>query len=127
MPFSFSNAFNDLSKSNIINNPIYTAILIVFIVLIIIIFMFKKDHKKKSKKSFWVLLFRSGCYMLLPILTIIFAHYKSIEKEYDNKFDNKALNETINNAVDKTLLTDDLFDSTISGAFENKPVIPEII
>lgn len=128
MGLNIDSALHDIANStalnSIFNNPIYTAIIIVLIMLLIIFIMFRSEFDENSDYSFWVLLFRSGIYLLLPIITIIFIHYKNIEREFEQKYDNKALSKTIDAAVvgegENTL---DVKKEMISGAFKIKPTL----
>jgi|GEM_PF-6501670 len=103
MPFSFDTFLHDLSNNtslnSFLNNPIYVAIVIILIMLLMVYVMFRTEMDPESEYGFWTLIFRSGLYMLLPIMTIIFLHYKNIEREYEQKYDNKALTKTINASI----------------------------
>ena len=95
MGFSLNEFLNDIVNSNrvnaVFNNPIYTAILIVVIVLIIIFFMFRSV----VENSFWTLLFKTGFYILFPIMAVVFIHYKNLDREYESKYENKALTKAV--------------------------------
>ena len=98
MGFALDSFINDIANStslnSIFNNPIYTAILIVAIVLLIIFVMFRTEVDE-SDYSFWTLLFRSGFYLILPIMMIVFVHYKNVERDYDSRYESKTLNDVV--------------------------------
>ena len=95
----YNNIANSISFNSIFNDPIRTSLIIILIILIFIYFMFRTEYNDDSDYSFNTLLFRTGFYLTLPIMTIMFIHYKNIEREYDHKYDNKALTSVINSTV----------------------------
>jgi len=65
--------------NNIIVNPFYTALIIVFIIIIMILFVFRNvetDDESKLKMSL-----RVGAYSLIFITGIIFLHNKKLMEE----------------------------------------------
>lgn len=128
MGFSLTSFANDIANStslaSIFNNPIYTALIIVAIVLLIIFVMFRGEVED-SEYSFWTLLFRSGFYLILPIMGVVFIHYKNTEREFEQKYENKVLTKTVENAVEKNVLGrgEEIDKELISGAFSNKPTM----
>jgi hypothetical protein len=65
--------------------------------------MFSSEYDEDSEYSFWALLFRSGIYILLTTITVLFLHYKNLEREFEQKYDNKTLTKTIDATIDKNL------------------------
>lgn len=98
----YNNIANSISLNSVFNDPIRTSLIIILIIIIFVYFMFHSEHNEDSEYSFNTLLFRTGFYLTLPIMTIMFIHYKNIEREYDHKYDNKALSSVIDNAVSVT-------------------------
>ena len=88
---------------NFVNNPIHTSIVIILIMLLIIFIMFRSEYNPDSSYSFWILLFRSGFYLLIPIVAIVCIHYKHIEQEFENKYENKILSNTINSTIEQKI------------------------
>lgn len=120
---------NDIANSttfkDIFSNPIYTAIVITLIILLVIFIMFRTEFSDDSNYSFWTLLIRSGFYILLPVMTIVFMHYKNIEGDFERKYDNKTLTNTVGGSIDlKGIKEIGLLDKEIiSGAFKNEPTL----
>lgn len=107
MSFSFGKFFTDIADSttynSIINNPIYSAVVITLIIMIIIYFMYRDAYEDDEDNSFWTVFLRSGIYILLANLGIVYLHYNSLDREYEQKHSiklmDKAVSGTTNNGI----------------------------
>lgn len=118
---------NNVSPTGIINNPIYTSIIIVLIILIIIIIMFMDCE---TDTNFWLLMFRSGVYIFLPITIILFAHYESLKKEYEGRYENKTTTALVEATINKPISgksEDDILKFTPSLPMDTEPELTNII
>jgi purine-cytosine permease-like protein len=101
MGFSLEKFFNDFansSTSRIINNPVYTAVLIVVIVILIVYVMFRTEINE-DEYSFWNLLIRTGVYLTIPLMGIMFVHYNNVKREFEKKYENKGYAEVVGAAI----------------------------
>ena len=64
------------------SNPIYTAMLIVFVVMLIVLIVFRDT---KSEDSILVMTLRSGFWIFIATLGIIFMHNKVLTADNDEK------------------------------------------
>lgn len=125
MTFSLDKLWQDIANStslnSVFNNPIYTSFLIVFVVIFIIYIIFRTEINEEEY-SFWTLMFRSCVYLLLPVMTILFIHYKNIERDFDNRIEKKKLTEAVMGSLEKNDI------KNVSGAFEvDKPTLSTIV
>lgn len=84
----FRAIYDSTSVRGFFNNPIYVGIVIVLVMMVIVIFMFA-DYREDND-DFWANLLRTGIYMLLPILALLFLHYKNTEREFEDKYTSKS-------------------------------------
>lgn len=103
MPFDLDKCINDVANStsftSVFNNPIYTSLIIVFIVMIIIYFMF---YDNLVENEFWTLIFRTAFYITIPVVIIVFLHYRNIEREFECRVNNTKISEVVQAAINKT-------------------------
>ncbi len=92
---------NSTSLNGIFNNPIYTAVLIVFIIAVIIVFMFRPSID--PDEPFWNLLFRYSIYSFLPIISIVFIHYKNLERDFEKKYGNQQLESVVEQSIGREI------------------------
>lgn len=127
MPLNLEKAVLDVvnSKSvvNIFNNPIYISLIIVFIVLLTIYLTFRvevnelNDSLEDEKFPFISLLLKSGIYILLGTVAVVFVHNKNIQTEYENFYENNEDRDAINATIGSHENTD--IKNILSGAFSD--------
>lgn len=87
------------------SNPIYTAMIIVFIMMLVIMIVFRDT---KSENSILIMTLRSGFWMFLATLGIIFMHNKILSAEHEES--------------EKTGSYDDVFEESSPHSLE--PSVP---
>lgn len=78
---------------NLFNNPIYVALLIVVLIIVIIYFFFREIVSKD--RPFWLNMFRSGIYITLSTVLVLFLHNKSVEQEYEKYYEQRGIDSTV--------------------------------
>lgn len=125
MPFSLEKTVTDIINSDIVKtvftHPIYTALVLVFIIMLTIYLVFQEevDELEDNEFPFIGMLFRSGIYILLSTLGIIFIHNKSLQKEYEGAYENSVDRDTVNAGLSKKGGSDeDDIHKILTGAFK---------
>lgn len=72
---------------SVANNPIYTALMIVFIVILIILFVFRDAN---TEESLLVTALRAGFWIFLMLLGVLFLHNKVLSMETETETKNTA-------------------------------------
>lgn len=87
---SLSNYFEKSWISRIVQNPIYTALLITFIIILTILYVFR-DATITADESLTRMAIRSGIYMFFITTFVIFMQNNSVIREYKDKFKDNTI------------------------------------
>ncbi len=92
-----SDIVNSKTTQTVFGNPIYSAIIIVSMVLLIIYFTTRNEItlQDESEYSMAGLMFTTGIYCIITVLTLVYLQDKSIRSEYDRRYDQRALNNVV--------------------------------
>lgn len=105
MPFSLGTFFTDVANSttfnSVVNNPIYSALIITLLILVIIYFMYR-DAYDDSEGSFWTTFIRSGIYILLVNLAMVYLHYNNQEREYEKRSQERVVTQLVEGTTKTT-------------------------
>ena len=94
--FRLDQIYKNITESTYFDNPIYVSFLILIIIFIIFYFNFNPICQEHNK--FWITMFRSAFYALIPTVLILCMHYKHLESDFEKKTEDKG----ISSAVDAT-------------------------
>lgn len=88
-----------VSATSIINNPIWSALLIVVIILLIMYWVFydavNQEDEEREYDPFWRLWVRAGVYTIIAVFGMTFLHYRSVSEEFERKSGNQQLSEIV--------------------------------
>lgn len=92
-----SDIVNSKTTQTVFGNPIYSAIIIVSMVLLIIYFTTRNEVtlQEESEYSMAGLMFTTGIYCIITVLTLVYLQDKAIRSEYDRRYDQRALNNVV--------------------------------
>lgn len=111
MSFDLSQFITNISSSKTFNtlfaHPIWSALLILIIILLIMYCVMNESYstaveesgESENFPSFWRLLFRSGVYMSITLLGIIFLHYKIVLRDFEGRCINKQEEKIVESTV----------------------------
>lgn len=92
------------SVKSVMNNPIYTAMLIVITMMVIFYFMFRS---RIDDEPFWPTFIRAGIYGLILVTAIIFLHYRVSELTRESSGEVRILDKVVQGAMEKNISGDE--------------------
>ena len=100
-----SDIANSKTTQTVFGNPIYSAIIIVSMVLLIIYFTARNEItlQEDSEYSMAGLMFTTGIYCIITVLTLVYLQDKSIRNEYDRRYDQRTLNNVVSGTLGGTV------------------------
>lgn len=92
-----SDIVNSKTVQTIFGNPIYSAIIIVSMVLLIIYLTARNEVvlHEDSEYSMMGLMFTTGIYCLITVLTLVYLQDKSIRNEFDRRYTKRGDNDVV--------------------------------
>lgn len=101
MPFDVGDTVNSIADSvtkapiitSIVRNPIYTALMITLIIVFIIMFIFRDAD---TDDSLLIMCLRSGFWIFLMLLGVLFLHNKALTAENNLETKNAAFEQVFN-------------------------------
>jgi hypothetical protein len=92
-----SDIVNSKTVQTVFGNPIYSAIIIVSMVLLIIYITTRNEVvlDEDSEYSIMGLMFTTGIYCVITVLSLVYLQHRSITKEFERRYSKRALNDTV--------------------------------
>tara|TARA_B110000014_G_scaffold112226_1_gene77013 strand:+ start:979 stop:1509 length:531 start_codon:yes stop_codon:yes gene_type:complete len=92
-----SDIVNSTTVQTVFGNPIYSAIIIVSMVLLIIYLTTRNEVEvvEDSEYSMMGLIFTSGIYCIITVLTLVYLQHRSITKDFERRYSKRSLNDTV--------------------------------
>jgi hypothetical protein len=107
-----SDIINSSTVQTIFGNPIYSAIIIVSMVLLIIYLTTRHEIElvEDSEYSMMGLMFTSGIYCIIAVLTLVYLQHRSISQEFERRYSQRSLNNVVSATLGGTVAPVDIYD-----------------
>lgn len=107
---------------SIVKNPIYTALVITFIIVLIVMFIFRNAE---TDESLLVMCLRSGFWIFIMLLSVLFLHNKVLVAENNDDIKNTAYDGVFNGGFSGAIADGQSLPKTLEGSVV--PIRPHVL